>query len=408
MFNTEFNTDLIDLIKVYPTVFAYTPYVNDMEDDITREYARIAGNEPDFALFGDLLRSSRHSKDVGMRKTAWLAQQLFRARAVSVNQRILKVNKAGKRHSPLAGQLDAMGLLSNPAWVSQIASAQVEAMSRTGQVLDAMLVNPGSSTVYAVVGVTGTTIRKHSKQLELGARIESLFAPQDRAMANVIVPSEPLQRLAWASEFLALAAPDLNVIPVLVLLDDEEGSWTFQAHLAPSSPDDKRLLDDLVVVDDLEILKCTLGYVEDDDRKPDFGRMGIGVTEKCLWYLPVDRATRPLMYLDRLLAAQEASPTELRIVKGKQLHDEVHNHFGVYLDRDMRRHDIEDCLVNGGWVGESQYRRSDIYITASGIGLLQMIRQRFMPQNHLLGTTAVGQMQRQARYELAYRRMLQH
>jgi len=411
MFNRENQHDVFDLFQKYPLAYGYKPLIAHMHTEILAAFAEAAANAPDFDDIGDLVYASSRSKDVVPRKCAWISTQVIgsgQARAIAVNQRILQ-RKASRRPgengkmyvSPLVAALNCYGIVSELGWSEQVDRKLDPYICKESCTVDVLMFDATTTKAYVINAIGASQLQRINKSLLLGNAIPNLYAPTDRPLGNAYVPRRLARLTQLAAKAIRLACPDIEVIPLIMVVDEEQCSWFFQANRLPIEP---VCAEERVCLDEFPIEESILSFVGGTGRMDvDLDKIPVHPPDNYLHALPVDRAIRPLMFLDRMVAEFESNMRDLTIWRASELHNVVRQHFNIAFARDIGRHDLEDCLRQSGWIQSPPFDRSRFYLAASGLALSRFVRQRFSQEGINLGPSVIHDMQRLVELEIAYR-----
>lgn len=326
----------------------------------------------DFNSLGD---SELPGPDYTQQKVAWIMQRVIGARCYCVGSKIVR-HRAGSCSSPVLDQLTEFDASVDSDDIEVLANRWSKSKRRNAgnNRLDAMAVDPASRTLY-LVKCANTSQISYS-----GRTPANLFLPDDQIITNVRVSPEPVNALLCASQMISAATKNWTVKLLFVVVGDEY-SWSFQCHDVTRIIH-QPLLDRPVYLDDYPLFATTRSFSSELFENPDLFSM-VGEPPKftslkeALNVCPVYRYTRAMMLLLELWEEQCSDPSRLVAVPASVLQDRVSNKYGFPYTIDARRHDLEDCLRAGQFVGRVPWKRNEYAIELRGVERVLVMKHKY-------------------------------
>ncbi len=395
------------LIESYAAASVYVSDLRELEGRINHAVNALISQPLGFGDFTAVLPTRENYRDAVTRKTAWAAQHVFGYRAWCVGSKILLSHpEPDTLSSPLIGQMEALGHLTGPvelaidettpAFSSAVRSrsgaespanpddgaaalATAPVVVPTGERIDALMCGPSHEDVIAVKGVSYTQAMKVSPDLWVNSDKQSLFPQPDRFMTRLYVPRPAVATLLAARELLRTAFPSSRIRAALVVINDPDCSWHYQAH--DMSDADETVLDaseasGRVCMDEFPV-ESTFRQHERFGAGDGFAALPAGSHEDFVTGLPVDRPARALMLLSELWTRQINRPHRLAVVRASDLAAAVSQRCQIAYTKDLWRHDLEDCLERGHFIRRSFDRENAFAICPKGVARLLMLKQKF-------------------------------
>lgn len=371
----EFHWDhLNELTEMYAAAYAQGDQLPRTERQVVEACAEVASQPLRMDDFSALLDTQSRGRDGISRKIAWQAQQVLSARSWCVGQKIL----LGRRHdsSPLIDQIRMLGVdpahVPLPRFFEMAKNQPFDVQTK----IDSLLVDMDKNTIFVVKGCSYSQARKVSRNLILATAENHLFVPKDRVLANVRVPSDLFGSLVLAHGILKSAFPNMNVLPLFMVVDDPDCGWHFQLHNVSEA-----IMQDcqagLVDLDRFDVYASSLDFASALQEDSDFfAHPPKWKTTDHLACAPIDRPTRSLMMLNELWLNQQQSG-DLAPLSSTELAQRVCERYSIVYTNDLRRHDLEDCLRASGFIKRPRYLENNYAITPTGVLRVFLIRAKF-------------------------------
>jgi hypothetical protein len=380
-------------------------------DECLRIVSVARDEQPAFTELGRIIGHRQRSHDVVLRKNAWILQHAMSSRAYCVGNYIAFRRRMRKmsRHefeSPLLDQLALAGLVTQDSDLTRIHS-RIE-KSHALKKIGGMCVDAATNTIYVMHGVSYAQAKRLrpaiSAQKGRPGQTLPLFGQfDDRPVSGAAIHVSMALGLQYAAELIRKAVPGFGVRAVAVLSADPGAGWEHQIHDLTEFQHQKGGAR-LVELDDFPLIRSSLAMRRDDVRLLEQVPASM-TTRDVLQLAPVDRATRAFMILSVLWARQQSRQGELASMSVKELAAEIRNRFGVAYSRDLRRHDLEDCLLKHSYIDGPLYRPGEYAITHRGVGRLCLFLAstgaslQFSPDISLEQNVVAQIMQQSARWD---------
>lgn len=395
------------LVDAFAALVCYQDRIPQLEAKIHSQFVHLMQTRPHFDDIASLLGRRLSNSEVTLRRTAWVAQHALKSRAYCVGNLLVSSRQTRATRtftSPLLEQLQLLGFAAQ-----HVELGETKRTSDRGLALhriDCLLVDVANSTVYPVMGRTMSELASFGYSPTLQTS-DSLFAPKDREVYRIAAPAKAARTLSLATDLLRHAFPMVNVRPVFAVLADAESGWGYQLHDLSDKITNDRLTDKAVELDSTRVIASSQQYCREGNDLDDLEYLPRWPNSNYLDLLPVDRCARSLMVLSILWGAQKQA-RKLVSMSISELASQVEKRFLITYTRDLRRHDIEDCLERGGYVERPRFEASRFSLTARGVARILMFRRLSSPttiadSDHGVHVNFLELIQRQAERWSHYR-----
>lgn len=381
--DTEYR--LLDtLVELYELASAHGDETTDLGDRITKLYRDLVRRPPCVDDFASILDTVFLNKIARIHKAAWIGQHLFGGRPCCVNQKIVLQN--GKLISPLIEQAALCGIPSLNADLRALELQWKQVAPWAQLTVDAILVRADKREVIVLKSCSFSQVRRLDSRVSVLHQADTLFEPESQVLRNASVDRGLLGALLFARQVLVAGLPDIRVRLFVVVMADAEGSWNFQCNEVTEAG-----ISDLgqrrVKLDRYPLHATIKDFKGTDGDSATFfdalpGPAKPHSLEQCLDdVVPVDRATRCLMMLREMFHRQHFSTAidQLAIMSASELAGVVTDKHGIFYPSDQRRHDIEDCLWRGGFIGRPIRSSNSYAIKPKGIARMLVLKPKFNP-----------------------------
>lgn len=356
-------------VRAYASIAGHYDNIHELETRIARSWADTTKSGLTFDVVGSILGRAIKEDERRSRWGAWLAGRLFSGRATCVGNHVIQQRQNGFE-SPLVGQLQSLGLPTRRIAFKQF--TETLRGYRTQRRIDGMLVNLGEPQI--------TVIKTAVLPLRAPTEEPSLFNPRPVGKPSFIVPSSAITPLVIAEWVLRSSLPSVPVRCLMFLIDGDRDSREFFAF------DTTGTYLQQLTKSTFDLSACQVAKSSCELRAEGVDLESLAscpdiVTRESLMKLPVDRATRAMMCIDALWSRQ-ASRQGLSVMTAGELAKEVEHRFLINYTRDHQRHDLEDCLVNRGFIERPSYERKCYALTP--IGVFQALLQRRLFQTNAI------------------------
>jgi hypothetical protein len=361
------------LVRAYAAITAYLPRFDELERQIAQAYQAAAKTPATFSSVASILGPSLRSPDFVTRRVAWVAQHVFGLRAYCVGNFILQQVDA-QYESSLVAQIAEFGYDPRPLHALRFIAAFEQ--YRPQSKIDALIVDPIERVVWVIKGSTFQQAKARRSTNADSVTGPFLFGPGDRPMSDVFVSNRALAGLLFAAQVVGVSFPSFDIRPMFMVVDEDPFSWHFQLHDL-SGLYLKRLSGGSLCIDDYAIRDSSVLLKRrgiDPERLEIVAPLG---AKDLLNRLPADRATRSYMFLNRLWEKQAGSE-RLEVAKIGAIADSITKKHMVVYPRDLRRHDVEDCLERGDLIERPRYEGRVFGLTPSGITQLLLLRRQLL------------------------------
>lgn len=305
------------------------------------------------------------SSDLTTHKAGWIAARVFSTRPWCVGMNLIH-SRSGQLSSPIVEQLAMLGHRVDET-AAQIVGRRWRNSSRPFHAkVDAVcLPNLGQKIGTVVKAISYSSLISSDA---LGADAIQHEPEGGCFLKECLVPSAMVNTLVRSRELLESACPSIRWQTYLLVVGDQY-SWQYQLHDF-SNIEEEFATGDKCLIDSL-FVGSSLRYREEIRKDPDFlqrvpndtWRMSLPCMLK---ELPLDRYTRSMILLSSLFDHQEGEH-RLAALEATELHKLMEQKFGLVYPKDMRRHDLEDCLRAGGWARRLPHRKNAYAITHTGV-----------------------------------------
>lgn len=401
------------LVDAYAAVCAFIERVEELETRISQAYIEVSHTQPDFDDLSAILGHAVPAREQVIRKVAWTAQHALSGRAKCVGYKV--VQQAGSKYmSPLIRQLEVEGLKSRLAPLENFSRAANK--RAPNKRLDALVFDPKSNAVYPIKGCSLSQVRQKSLVVHRKSPHVSLFDPKPRIVTGVEVSTASAATLVYATMVLKSAFPAIEVKPIYFVVDDPGAGWHYQAYSLdglvlqrlPEKFDPlNKLGEDFLSLDTFPVVANSLDCVREFGDIDSLSRLPQFPMSDALFRLPVDRAARCYMLLNELWKNQRKAPNRIRPMSASALAKQVTRGYGIYYPNDLRRHDLEDCLLRGGLIDRPAFEGNSFALTPRGIARLLLMKRWLAAPSDLeddedLRAHILSHVQRQAENWAAY------
>ncbi len=381
------------LIEGYAAASAYVGSLPELEVKISRACSALLSSMPGIGDLSDLL--SGGNDDVA-RKIAWASQHIFGRRAWCVGQKVLLRRDDPRRvSSPLITQLQFLGqtAVANDVEVDQeVLPGQ---SNPAGEKIAAMLASATDSEIFVVNGCSYSQAERWSPNLWVNSDKQSLFSSDSRFMSNLRVRRGRLATLLVARDVLKAAFPHLRVRAIFMVINDPDCSWHFQCHELEKATWDS-LREPIVNLDQFPVAATFKSFKEAFSTDGDtFATLPVWAGENWLASIPLDRPARAIMLLNELWTRQVNKPERLVTARGADLASSVQELYGMAYNKDLWRHDLEDCLERGRFVRRTS--ESTFAMLPKGVARLICLKQKFSPTAPHVPAMVLHHIARQAK-----------
>lgn len=336
-------------IRAYGEIAGYADRLGSIQEGVEQAYREAFERRADFDVLGSILGRQYKSAEAVARKAAWIAQWHSSCRAVCVGTQILQ-KQNHRFQCAMLDQIAQLGIKIKPV----VFESFTEHMDSTPHVkrVDAVLPDTERRRITVVKGVSTDRMRLRDST--------ELFS--SGAGTCVEVPANVVASLIFAEWILRSAMPDYEVRCIVAGVSPDPGIWTFRAFETSGSilRDVQERTVGLPVSKERWTSVLGAGSMDLLDSVPD-----LPVRDPFM-KLPVDRATRAHMILDAVWKRQAAS-SQLISMSVSEIAEDVQDRFLINYTPDWRRHDIEDCLIPGGFVERLRYERKRYALTPLGV-----------------------------------------
>ncbi|PKL34052.1 MAG: hypothetical protein CVV40_00120 [Planctomycetes bacterium HGW-Planctomycetes-2] len=83
------------------------------------------------------------------------------------------------------------------------------------------------------------------------------------------------------------------------------------------------------------------------------------------------------MVMNCLWAKQRLNPNKLVILGGSAINEMVEQEYSLHYPKEMRRHDLEDCLERNGYVERPAYEGAQFALTPRGVARVLFFKRMF-------------------------------
>lgn len=349
-------------------------------------YSALTTTPPSIDDFISMLDSSFLARHALAHKGSWIVQRLLEGRPCCVNQKILLPGQDLK--SPLVEQMTLKGLSRGPSRIGETVQRWRRECPRVQQSVDALLVRSDSQSVSLVKVCSLSRVKQYSRHLRFAERQRTLFGCENdqKVIENVNVPREVIGSLLLARDVITSATFGAAIRLFVVIVDDAPGCWNFQCHdVTGATVAD--LKTKAVNLDQFTSIKSTRSVASSQANLIDYfsgvpsARRITNLHQGLKDVVPVDRSTRCLMMLSTLFDRQRiaSESKELEVMSFRDLTNIVEDEYDVYYPKDQRRHDVEDCLWRGDFIGRVTRTRNEYAIKPKGMVRMMLLRPRYNP-----------------------------
>lgn len=331
-------------------------------------------DQPAFTELGKIVGPRQKTHDVVLRKNAWILQHALGDRSHCVGNYLVfkrRSRRAGSRYayeSPVLNQLTLQGLVTRSVSLGDW-HANIERFGALKK-LGALCVDAQSGTVYIMQGLSYSQAKRlrpsmqTSNRARHGATLPLFGEHEDRPITGAAIHVASARSLRLAADVIQQAVPGFRVCPVAMVAADPEAGWQYQVHDLSGFEDSRERL---IQLDEFPLISSS--RQPNRRESTDLDRLPAVLSRRdILRAAPVDRATRCFMNLVVLWDHQCRMPGELSSLSVSAIADEVERRFGIAYSRDLRRHDLEDCLAKLQYIDTPYYRPGEFAITHRGVG----------------------------------------
>lgn len=304
-------------------------------------------------------------------KTGWLAAHLWPVRPWCVGMQIVQRNGSTFR-SPLVEQLTHMGHHCDGNAAQKMAEVWGGSKISHRVKLDAVcLPQVSGGGGILVKAISYSSMRSMSPSLRSSQASGLLFPTSSRIIHNCYADGSVLNSLSRTQALLSAACPSVKWKSFILIVDDDF-SWQFQLH--DVSELCREYADSTSVAIDDYCVKSSVDYLDQLSKDADyFQRIPHSTTgtssptlDMALQVGPLDRYIRSMVHLGKAANEQSGEP-RLVGTDAVDFHNYMESSIGLRYPRDMRRHDLEDCLRGGGWMKRLPHRQNAYGITDAGL-----------------------------------------
>ncbi len=341
-------------VRAYAQVAGYYDKIEDLEIRISQGFSTASESEMTFEAASAILRGRLADGEGVQRRAAWYAQRVLGGRSCCVGNHVLQ-ERDGKLMSPLVEQLKQYGLAVRDVDFTNIRDAV--APVRPKKRIEGLIIDQPCNKLTLIKGL-GIERRRLLQE-------PTLFDRNPRHAVVRRATTSAIGTLVMGEWILRSALPTVDVRCILMLVDPDLHSRDFMA-IETTGTFVKQLSGEWHSLEPNSVVGSSDLWRQAGHDLEDLALPSTLVAREGLMRLPVDRATRCLMVLD-VLWSRQAGASGLAAMTVGEIAREVERRFLIEYTNDHRRHDIEDCLENGGFVERPPYESKCYALTATGV-----------------------------------------
>lgn len=382
-------------VRAYGELAGYVDRIDDLQHQVLAAFREASTSTATFESVGSILGRHYQKHEQVARKAAWIAQHKLQTRAFAVGNHFVQ-RQNDVQFSPVVQQLEQLGyqsrgvnfdsfsrLLTDRSWVKRI---------------DALMVRPDAGEL---VLVKACSFEQLQRQLDEHSSVmtPNLWVPVPQREFCELVPSKFLVSLTYAEWILRSAFPEFDVRSILLVVDPGPVNWRHKGFDVTGTAlrhiqAEHHPLSGFDVVWEGE---------EHDVAYQDIAKIPAADP---LNALPVDRAARARMVLEWMWREQAVSDG-LAPMTVQEISKSVKKAHLIHYTPDLRRHDLEDCLVTGGYIERPRYEKKCYVLTPLGVFEALVSRQQLAPASGFehgrdVLAKALGSIRNQARLLARY------
>lgn len=367
-------------VRHYAAASAHVENLGELARQITAFCGELNHRRPTMMDLSHFLAPSPGEAIESGRVAAWMAQNVLGGRVWSVGQKVAMTRKSSRCSSPLAQQIEALGMgpairgaiNDRPRWLPHHLLKQDK--------LDAMSVDLHKRRVYLVKAQSWTVAKKLSSSVTLlkAADRETLFGSADAVFGGVMVRTDALATVLYARRMLCEAFPSVEFVACFLTYEDLDGRGRFQLQDV-SSLDLERLTDQKTSIDGYRTVATHEGFADALKENPE-ALLGLPKSADADWLrkAPVDLPVRAIMLLRTIGEQQRSTEKRLALLPAAELASRVSKEYGIHYPKDMWRHDILR-LQRATLIADAPNGSKTIGLTACGLARLLIVEHRFNP-----------------------------
>lgn len=323
--------------------------------------------------FNSLSDAELLGPDFVQHKAAWIAQRITGYKSFCVGSKIIRSRK-GSVTSPILNQLHKFDWSIDNWGLDKRVQLWSRSQLAANNTVDALTIDPNSRTVHVIKAASLSQVKYD------GVGAGTLFLPDNQIISTVTVSPESVNTLLRVGEVLNGWARSWNIKLYYIVVGDDY-SWSFQCHDLSRAINGK-LFDKPVCLDDYPLFTSTRAYMSELRGNPDlFGMVGnpppYNNLNQALHVCPIYRYSRAMMVLSELWGEQRHHPDRLVSIPANELQDRICLKYDFSYTVDARRHDLEDCLRAGHFIGRTRWKRNEYALDARGVARILIMMHKY-------------------------------
>jgi hypothetical protein len=380
IFNEAKIENVRKFVRAYGEIAGYVDRVDDLQFQLISSLKLACESEPTFDSVGSILGRLPQRSEIIMRKAAWIAQRQCKSRAFCVGNQLVQ-QQSELFFSAVINQLEHLGL--SPRQVPYQSFQSCLKGLKWSRRVDGVLVDPVAMQITVVKGCSTDQVRQWPSEGDSCESVPSLWNPSPRTSWDTFVPSSFIRGLTYSHFILKSAFPAFTIRTILLVVDPSVTSWAHRGYDVTDLSLGDATEDSIGISDERCIWHAVSQNSDHFSAVPDIA------SKEWLSKLPVDRATRCRMILEKMWTLQAAADG-LAPMSASEISKAVESSYLVNYTADWRRHDIEDCLAVGGFIERPRFERKCYVLTPLGVFEALLSRLQLAPASEFRHETDVG------------------